>query len=343
VLLAAGRVVAGPMEDLIRGEMKTHQVAGVACRIIRNGRPIKTACFGSADLEWNAPVKPDTVFEIGSVTKQFTAACILMLAEEGKLSVDDPISRYLPDAPPAWADVTLRHMLTHTSGITNYDSLAGFEMREHLTQSQFIARLAVHPLLFRPGDAWSYSNSGYNLLGYIIENVSGESYWDFLREHIFSPLQMTQTTRRDPGLVIPYRAGGYEATNHVFSHRNYDVTELFSAGAIVSTVLDLSKWNAALDGTNLLREASKTQWWTPLRFNDGRTKDYGFGWYLNPLQGHRNIGHSGSTSGFSASLQRFPDDHLAVILLSNTDELNFATRLAKKVAALYLPGGPLGH
>lgn len=341
--LAAGLAFADPVDDLIKQELQAHQVAGIACLVIQDGRAIKTSCCGLANLEWNVPVTEDTVFEIGSVTKPFTAACILLLAQEGKLSVDDKISLHLANTPPAWADITLRHLLTHTSGLANYDDLEGFELRRHLTQEQFIHTLAAYPLGFAPGEKWSYCNSGYNLLGFIIENVSGKNYWDFLRERILQPLQMTNTTRRDPALILPPRADGYEMTNHLRVHRDSDLTDLFSGGAMVSTVTDLAKWDAALNGNSLLKESSKQQAWTPARLNHGETQDYGLGWRLAPFQGRRNIGHSGSTSGFSASFQRFPDDHLTVILLSNGGELNFATDLARKVAALYFPEKPAPH
>jgi D-alanyl-D-alanine carboxypeptidase len=331
---------ADAVDELIREDLRKYQVAGLACMILQKDLPTRTACHGVANREWNVPVTEDTVFEIGSVTKQFTAAGILLLAQDGKLSVDDKISRHLTNTPPTWADITIRHLLNHTSGITNYDSLDGFELRLRLTQEKFVRKLAAHPPVFKPGDAWAYCNSSYSLLGFIIENASGKTYWQFLDERIFQPLQMTNTTRRDSELIIPRRAAGYEKVKGSLVNRDYDLTDLGAAGAMVSTVADLAKWNAALNGDKLLNESSQQQWWTPTRLNDGTTKDYGFGWFLSPLDGHRNIGHSGSTSGFSASLQRFPDDGLTIIVLSNTGESGFSTKLAKKIAPLLLKKKP---
>jgi CubicO group peptidase (beta-lactamase class C family) len=287
-----------------------------------------------ANIELSVPVKPETVFEIGSITKQFTAAGILLLAQEGELSVDDKLSQHLKDIPESWKNITLRHLLTHTSGIKSYTGLDGFELTRHLTQAQFLKTLGVQPLEFQPGASWKYSNSGFSLLGYVIENVSGENYWHFMGERIFKPLGMTSTTDRLPGRIIPSRADGYEQTNHVWINRDYDLTDVFSAGAIASTVGDLAKWNAALDSDDLLTAATKSQMWTPAKLNDGKPTKYGFGWFLDSVEGHKNIGHGGSTSGFSASIQRFPDDKLAVIILSNTDE-QIATTLAKKIATFY--------
>jgi CubicO group peptidase (beta-lactamase class C family) len=326
---------ADAVEDLVAAEMGNQGTVGVACLVIQEGRPPRGIYRGMANLEWNEPVTAETVFEIGSVTKQFTAAGILLLAQDGKLDIDDKIARHLSNTPASWSGITLRHLMTHTSGITNYDSLDGFELRLRLTQDKFIKRLATQPLVFQPGESWSYCNSGFNLLSYVIENASGTNYWAFLDQRIFQPLGMIHTTRRDPRLIIPRRAAGYEKSKNGLVHRNSDLTDLLGAGAIVSTVEDLAKWNAALNGDTLLNAESKRVAWTPVKLNNGETRDYGFGWHLKPLDGHVNIGHSGSTSGFSASFQRFPDDKLTVVVLSNTDDLGFATRLAKKIAPLY--------
>ena len=314
--------------------MKQHRIPGVALKVIRDGKVAKTGTYGLANLELNVPVSAETVFEIGSITKQFTAAGILLLAQEGKLSVDDKISKYLTDTPEAWSKVTIRHLLTHTSGIKSYTGLDEFQLWRHLIQAQFIQAIGAQPMEFQPGESWKYCNTGFNLLGYIIENVSGMSYWDFMSQRVFQPLGMVATSNRLPSLIIPNRAAGYEQTNHVWINRDYDLTDVFSAGAIVSTVGDLAKWNASLDGESLLNAASKEQMWTPVRLNDGKTKNYGFGWSLGEVEGHKNIGHAGSTSGFSASIQRFPSDRLAVIILTNTDE-EIATTLARKIAMFF--------
>lgn len=336
--LLTGNARADRVDDLIKTTMDKHQIAGLALMVVKDGQPIKTECYGVANLEWNVPVTTDTVFEIGSVTKQFTAACILLLAEDGKLSIDDKISLHLKNTPPAWANITIRHLLTHTSGIKNYTVLDGFELSKHMTQEQFVKKMASYPLDFQPGDSWSYCNSGYNLLGFIVENASHKSYWEFLRERIFGPLQMTNSTRRLPRNIVPHRAAGYELTNHVHINRDYDLTDLFSAGAIITTVTDFAKWNAALSGDTLLKTSSKELWWTPVKLNDGTTKNYGFGWFLDPLDGHKNIGHGGATSGFSSTIQRFPDDKLSILILTNADETGGASALAKDVARIYFAG-----
>jgi D-alanyl-D-alanine carboxypeptidase len=326
---------ADKVDDFVKDEMEKREIPGLSLKIIRDGKEIKTAAYGFANLELKVRAKPETVFEIGSITKQFTAAGILSLAQEGKLSVDDKISKFLPQTPPAWTNITVRHLLTHTSGIKSYTGLDGFELTGHLTQQQFIAKLGALPLEFAPGDEWKYCNSGYNLLGFIIENVSGKKYWDFMREKIFDPLGMSSTTNRNPMAIIPNRADGYEKKGQALINRDYDLTDVFSAGEIASTVGDLAKWNASLDTERILGSASKSQMWTPGKLNNGKTTGYGFGWRVEPFQGHKNIAHGGSTSGFSAGLQRFPDDKISVIILCNSGEDGVATTLARTIASFY--------
>ncbi len=333
-LLASGPARADRVDDYVKGQMTQHRIPGVALTIVQKGKTVKTAAYGLANVELNVAATPETVFEIGSITKQFTAAGILLLAQEGRLSVDDRISAHLKQTSAAWANITVRHLLTHTSGLKSYTGLDSFALTRHLTQEQFIQAIGAQPLEFAPGESWKYCNTGFNLLGFMIENVSGTNYWGFMSERIFRPLGMTHTTDRRPGAIIPNRAAGYEQTNHILINRDYDLTDVFSAGALASTVGDLARWNAVLDGEQILNARSKEQMWTPALLNNGKPVKYGFGWYIDVLDGHKNIGHSGSTSGFSASIQRFPDDKLAIIILTNTDE-QIATTLAKRIATLY--------
>jgi CubicO group peptidase (beta-lactamase class C family) len=337
LLLAAfssASAFADQVDDYLNAQMQEHRIPGLAIEVIQKGKAIKTAAYGLANIELNVPMKPETVFEIGSISKQFTAAGILLLQQDGKLSVADPITRYLKDAPSSWTNITIRHLLSHTSGLKSYTGLDGFELTRHLAQKQFIEAIARQRVEFAPGESFKYCNTGFNLLGFIIENVSGKNYWPFMRERIFGPLDMNATTDRNPGVIITNRADGYEQTNHVWINRDYDLTDVFSAGAIVSTIGDLAKWDHALDGETLLNADSKHRMWTPVKLNSGKATGYGFGWFLDKVQGHENIGHGGATSGFSATNQRFPNDDLVVIILTNTDE-QIATTLGKKVATFY--------
>jgi D-alanyl-D-alanine carboxypeptidase len=325
---------ADSVDDYIRQQMAERRIPGVALTIIQAGERVKTGCYGFADLEHRVPVTEETVFEIGSVTKQLTAAGVLLLQQEGQLALDDKLTKHFADLPASWTNITVRHLLTHTSGIRSYTGLSGFELTRRLTQKQFLAAFRDRPLNFAPGTSWNYSNTGYSLLGYLIENVSGQNYWDYLHAKIFGPLQMNSTTNREPTLVLPHRAHGYERTNGVWINRDYDLTDVFAAGAVVSTIGDLAKWNAALDRDDLLHADTKIAMWTPATLASGQPTQYGLGWYVDPVDGRKNIGHGGSTSGFSASLQRIPEEQLAVIVLTNTDE-RIATTLARKLATFY--------
>ena len=329
---------ADKTDKFIEQEMKVRNIPGLALTIIQNGKRTKTETYGYANLELKVPVSRDTAFEIGSVTKQFTAAGIMKLVQQGKLSTSDKISKHLKGTPSAWSEITVRHLLTHTSGIKSYTGLDGYALSLHLTQDQFIEKIGALPLEFQPGAKWSYCNTAYNLLGFIIENLSGKGYWEFMGENIFGPAGMVNTTNREPSIIIPNRASGYEKDkNGRLINRDYDVTDIFSAGAIVSTLGDLSKWDAALETNDILTSDSKREMWTATKLNDGSTKNYGYAWYVDTLEGHKNIGHSGSTSGFSASFQRFPDDHLTVIVLCNSGDSGVATVIAKAIAKFYFP------
>ena len=332
--LGSGVSQGDSVDDYIQQQMAQRRIPGVALTVIQAGHRVKTGVYGFADLEHRVPVSEETVFEIGSVTKQLTAAGILLLQQEGKLSVDDKISKHLADSPASWTDVTVWHLLTHTSGIKSYTGLPGFELTKHLTQQQFLDAFRDRTLNFAPGESWNYSNTGYSLLGYIIENASGRTYWDFMHAKIFGPLKMNATTNREPAVIISHRAHGYERTNGVWINRDYDLTDVFAAGAVVSTIGDLAKWNAALDRDDLLHVDTKVAMWTPATVAQGRLTKYGLGWNIDEVDGRKNIGHGGSTSGFSASLQRYPEEQLAVIVLTNTDE-QIATTLARKLATFY--------
>ena len=345
VLLTAPPARPDPIDAHIRSEMQREHIPGLALAVVKDGKLAKSQGYGLANVELNAPATTNTVFEIGSITKQFTATLIMMLAEEGKLTINDKLRQHLshpgsagvPPAPlsPSWNGITLRHLLTHTSGITNYNSLNGFEVTKKLKADTFIHEISKYPLMFSPGQEWSYCNSAYNLLGYIIEKTSGKPYWIVLHERIFQPAGMLTSQSRNQTKIIPNRASGYEWENGQLVNRDSDLTDVFSAGAIVSTVLDMVKWDAAIDSDKLLSRASREEMWKPTRLNDGRIVSYGFGWRLENYKGHKNIGHGGSTSGFSATFQKYPENHLTVIVLCNLGKQGVATEVGRGVADLF--------
>ncbi|MEQ1765091.1 MAG: serine hydrolase domain-containing protein, partial [Pyrinomonadaceae bacterium] len=211
VFLAAVSVLrADTLDDKIQAIMSERHIPGAAVAVVQNGKVVRMNGYGVATLEFSVPVTTETVFEIGSVSKQMTAAGIMLLVQDGKVLLDEKISKYLPNTPETWKDVSVRHLLTHTSGVKSYSSLDGFSLSERMTINDFIKKLSPHPLEFTPGEKNIYSNSGFNLLAYIIETQSGKKYMDFMRERIFIPLGMTKTGDRDPQFLIPLRANGYE-------------------------------------------------------------------------------------------------------------------------------------
>ncbi len=331
-------VYADNVDDYMKAEMRQRNVPGAAVAVVRNGKIVKAEGYGLASVEFNIPATKETVFEIGSVSKQITAAAIMLLAEDGKINTDAKISEYLPNTPESWKNVTVRNLLTHTSGIKSYTGIAtGFELTKRLKRDQFIKAIGAYPLEFTPGERYNYSNSGYNLLGFIIESVTGKSYWDFVRERIFRPLGMNSTFDRDPQFVIKNRATGYEWENNRLFGRDYDLTDVFSAGAIVSTVVDLTKWDAALRNETLLKRTSIEKMWTPFVLNDGKSNPYGFGFNTADFRGRRLISHGGQTAGFAANISRFVSDDLTVIVLTNLGDIGLGTAIARGIAKIYIP------
>lgn len=255
-------------------------IPGASIAVVRDGRIVKASGYGFADLQLNARATPRTVYEIGSNTKQFTAAAIMLLVQDGRMTLDDAVTKYFPGAPAAWARITVRHLLTHTSGIQNHVGVPGFldSFRTNLAydttpgRDDLLERFFQLPLEFEPGASWAYDNTGYYLLGIIIEKVSGQGYFDFLDARIFKPLGMTATRSTDPRPLVPNRAAGYEWVTGAFENRPVLLPAIgFSAGSLVSTVEDLARWDAALYTDVLLTKASRDAIWTPARLADGTT------------------------------------------------------------------------
>lgn len=333
----ASSAFADTVDDLVRARMKERNIPGVAVAVIKNGNVVKIKGYGLASIEFNAPVTLDTVFEIGSVSKQMTAAGIMLLVQDGKIDLDEKISKYLPNTPESWKDVTVRHLLTHTSGIKSYTSLSGFELSRRVKIDGFIKQLSEHPLEFTPGEKNIYSNSGFNLLAYIIETQSGKPYMEFMRTRIFTPLGMTKTADRDPQFIIPFRANGYEWRTDRYTGRDGSLTDLMGAGSIVSTIGDMVKWDAALRGNKFLTATSKREIWNQFIFNDGTSSQYGFGWRISDVRGTKLIGHTGQTAGFGSAIFRYTDDDTTVVALTNLGESGMGSLIASSVVKVFLP------
>lgn len=304
---------AARMDELVQSYVTAKQFMG-SVLVWQQGKILLSKGYGSANLEWEIPNSPATKFRLGSITKQFTAASILLLEERGRLKAEDPVKKYMADAPAAWDKITIFHLLTHTSGIPSFTSFPDYHSTEAIatTPENLVARFRDKPLEFQPGEKWNYSNSGYALLGYLIEKVSGQSYAEFVQQNIFSPLGMKDSGYDSNSAVIARRAAGYAPgasglVNAGFIH----MTIPFSAGALYSTTEDLLKWEQGLFGGKVLSAASLAKMTTPFK------QDYAFGLSVSANHGYKVIEHGGGIEGFSTQLSYYPDDKLVVVVLGN--------------------------
>ena len=314
---AVAKEIGGDVNALLR----RFGVPGAAVMVVQNGHASFVEAFGSRDVEHGLPVRPGSLFEIGSITKQFTAASILQLQEAGKLQIDRPLSNYLPDAPHA-KEVTLRQLLTHTSGLHDYLDGSQEELDrltpQPITYRDLIARVASLPLDSPPGSRWAYSNTGYLLLGKVIEAVSGETYKEYLKRHIFDPLHMkdTYTTADQSGLVD--MAIGYRHVNGKLERAPViEASWGGAAGFLVMPLSDLAKWDEALRGGRVVSQDSYRQMTTSFMTTKAGSADYGFGLFLNPVYGEPRIGHTGGTFGSTAADEYFPRQGVRIIAFTN--------------------------
>lgn len=318
---------------------------GAVLLVMKDGEALVRKAYGMADLELGVTLEPDMVFRIGSMTKQFTAVAVLMLVEQGRLVLADPITRFLPDYPTHGRTITVEHLLTHTSGVPSFTSLPAWRplAREDLTLGELIDVFEDEPLEFEPGERWKYSNSGYVLLGAIIEKVSGLTYEAFLQEHVFDPLDLKHTHYGSTSRVIPRRVPGYGAgPDGAFVNAAYiSMAQPYAAGGLVSDVDDLAAWNRALLGGTLIARETLEKAWTAHVLPDGSSTGYGYGWSIGERAGRRTVHHDGDIDGFAADGILFPEQGLFVTILTNSDvHERRPNPLASRIAALALGTPP---
>ncbi len=280
------------------------------------------------------PVRPDTIFQSGSVGKQFTAALVLLLARDGKFGLDDRIARHLPDTPPAWKAITVRQLLTHTAGLADPDHI--IKLDQAYDDRRLLRAGAGLPLLFKPGTKWAYSNFGYQLLGILCTRAGGKFYGEQLRERVFAPAGMASRIISERDLV-PHRAAGYDLVGTTFKNQEWVSPSLNTTadGSLYLTAGDLAHWDLALDGERVLDAAQKQAMWTPVRLAHGASAPYGFGWALEPTLGRATVGHDGAWQGFTTQSTRFTAERLTVIVLCNRAEADPAA-LVSLIARAYL-------
>jgi CubicO group peptidase (beta-lactamase class C family) len=319
-------------DEFIRDEMRRQNIPGLSLAVLMHGKTIKTAAYGFSNIKQRTPATPETIYQIASVSKQFIAAGVMSLVQDGQLDLGDSISMYLKDAPSAWGGITIRHLLTHTSGLVRESP--GFDPLKVQSDAAVIRAAYAIPLLFAPGARWEYSNLGYFVLAEVMRVVTGRPWADYLNERIFSPLGMTSTYPTNTKIVLANRAQGYVDNNALRDAAAWPA--LRPSGAFLSTVLDLAKWDAALITGGILTDSTRRQMWTPVTLNDGSSAPYGFGWMLANVRGHRLVHHPGGMPGARADIARFVDDELTVIVLMNLDDVDIDA-IVLGVATLYLP------
>jgi len=325
------------VDSYVHSEMQKRHIPGLAVLVIRDGKIIKQQGYGLANVELEVPVKPETIFQSGSMGKQFTATAIMMLVEEGKVSLDDPLTKFFPDAPSAWKNVKVRHLLSHTGGFSDYPEK--FDFRRDYTEDELLKMVEAQPLSFPPGSAWKYSNLGYLTLGILIHRVTGQFYGDFLHDRIFQPLGMGTRIISEAD-IIPNRAAGYRLVKGQLKNQEWVSPTLNTTadGALYFNILDLAKWDAALYTEKLLKRASFDQMWTPVKLNDGKPNSdhYAFGWFINDVGGHRVIEHAGAWQGFTTNISRYVDDHLTIAVLTNLEN-GGPSSITHHIAGIYIP------
>lgn len=329
--------------DFVKSYIQRKAIPGVAVLVRKDGKVVFSQGFGMANLELRVPVTPQTVFQSGSMGKQFTAAAVMLLIDERKMALGDPVAKYL-NVPDTWNGITIRHLLTHTSGLGDYPE--DFSMRLDYTEEEIFKMITAQPLAFAPGEKWSYSNLGYVTLGILIGKVSGKFYGDFLKERVFDPLQMKSTRVISEADIIPNRAAGYRMRDGAVKNQEWVSPALNTTadGSLYFTVEDLAKWDEALEARKLLSRESYGQIWTPVKLNDGSTAPYGFGWSLDTtVSGHKLVQHGGAWQGFTTHIARYPDDGVTVVVLCNMAGAD-PGYIAHSVAGFYKADlGPAKH
>jgi CubicO group peptidase (beta-lactamase class C family) len=331
---------ADSVDDIVRRAMNRQHIAGLSLAIIKDGKIIKAAGYGFANVEKKIPATPETIYELASVSKQFVAAGTMLLVEQGKVKLDDPIAKYLHNTPVKWTNVTVRRLLSHTAGFKRDDPLG---LGSNPTDAELLEAIAKMPLQSEPGKEWSYSNAGFNLWSFALAEQVNESWDKYLAEKIFNPLHMENTQHIPTRPTGTNFATGY-MTNRLGDWRRAPKTErTFASGGIASTVLDMAKWDAALYTEQIIKHSSFDTLITPAKLSTGdpvKTKtgwSYGLGWGVGTtIDGHKAMSHNGSRPGFSTYIMRCYEDKLTVVILCNEWHADLAL-LGRRIAAEYLP------
>lgn len=335
LLLSPAISSADAIDDFVNAEMKRLHIPGMTLGIVQKGKVIRSAAYGIADVELNTPVTIDSVFEIGSVTKQFTAFATMMLVEEGKLRLDDSVSKYVPELPETWKGVTIRHALYQNSGLPEYAMVPGIGLVDSYDRKTWFEKITAVPVDFAPGTAWAYSNTNYALLGFVIEKVAGKPYAEFMAEKVLTPLGMKNSVYVDPYMVVPNRAHGFIFQGGL-ARAPYSGQGIVSDGTLASTIADMAVWDNALREKKLLKPESYAMMWSPAKTNAGHLRAYGTGWFLSMPWEPEFVAHHGASSGYSSAFVRYKKDDTTIILLANLYS-GAPNAMAKTIAGMFDP------
>ena len=316
----------------IKDEMLRQNIPGLSLVVLKEGQIVKSAGYGVANINLKMPATPETIYKVASISTQFIATGIMLLVQEGQVGLNDPVRKYLQRSPDAWRPITIRHLLTHTSGLMR--DAPGFDPSKFLLDAELLKTAYSLPLRFAPGDRWEYSNLGYFILAEVIRKVSNRHWVEYLTEKVFKPSGMTATYPTNTGMSLPNRALGYSDNHKLLIAADWRA--LRPSAAFLSTVADLAKWDAALYTDKILTDASRRQMWTPAKLNNGASHPYGFGWDLSTFRDRRLVYHSGGVPGFRAQFARLVDDKLTIIVLMNLDDVD-PDVIVRGLTAIYLP------
>jgi len=319
--IATGTQRLDSVAHYVEAEMQRLHIPGMSVVILRGDSIVMARGFGYANVELRVPASDSTIYQSGSVGKQFTSAAIMLLAERGKLSLDDPITKWLPEGKTAWKGITIRHLLSHTSGIANYTEGA-VDLHKEYSENDLVKLALASPLDFQPGTHWNYSNTGFVLLGAIVRRVTGQFYGDFLHDNVFVPLGMKTARIISEADIVPNRASGYRLDGDTLRNQGWVSPSLNTTadGALYLTVRDLAAWAVWLNHGRVPSATSLAASWTPIALSTGGTYPYGFGWMLAPQRGVKKIAHTGSWQGFKTAIARYPTLNLTVIAMANLAE-----------------------
>lgn len=333
------QTLSNKVDSYVQEAMIDRHIPGLALAVIQDGVPVKVKGYGFSDMENKISVNPETIFQSGSIGKQFTATAILQLNKEGKLKLDDKISKYFSETPETWQNVTIRNLLTHTSGIPDYETANFLDLRKDYTEQELLQFAKKLPLDFKPGEKWAYSNTAYVLLGILIHQLTGKFYGEILQEKIFTPLSMETIRIINEPDIIMNRSSGYEIESGELKNQSWVSPSLNTTadGSLYLSILDLIKWDAAITKEKILNHEDLQSMFSPVKLNNDSLHPYGFAWFLSPVNGHKAFQHSGSWQGYNNYIARFPDDKLSVIVLTNLNPSNPGL-IAKDIAGLYAPG-----